>query len=207
MDSYSFTNDWFKARIQSLWSQLLSRVKPTTLLEIGSYEGASACFLIEFLGATSPIELHCVDTWEGSLEHKAVGDDMAAVEQRFHANIAIARGKAANPVDLVVHKGRSDEVLAHLIVEGKRNHFDFVYVDGSHQAPDVLVDAALAFKLVRVGGVIAFDDYLWTEKLPSGRDPLRCPKPAIDAFVNLFFHKVRVLNAPLTQLYVQKLAD
>ena len=26
--------------------------------------------------------------------------------------------------------------------KGKKNYFDFIYVDGSHQAPDVLLDAA-----------------------------------------------------------------
>ena len=38
---------------------------------------------------------------------------------------------------------------------------DFIYVDGSHQAHDVLCDAILSFKLLRVGGIVCFDDYLW----------------------------------------------
>jgi hypothetical protein len=73
----------------------------------------------------------------------------------------------------------------------------------------VLCDAVLAFKLVRVGGVIAFDDYVWAEAMPYGKDPLRCPKPAIDAFVNIHFRKVQILSptVPLYQLYIQKLSD
>ena len=54
---------------------------------------------------------------------------------------------------------------------------------------------------------MAFDDYLWSEDLPDGRDLLRCPKPAIDAFVNLNFRKLQLLNAPLFQLYVTKTSD
>lgn len=67
---------------------------------------------------------------------------------------------------------------------GKKNYFDFIYVDGSHRAPDVLCDAVLGFKLPKVGGFMAFDDYLQAERawLPYGTDPLRCPKPAIDAY-------------------------
>ena len=87
-------------------------------------------------------------------------------------------------------------------------HFDFVYVDGSHEAPDVLADALLAHRLVRAGGVIAFDDYLWSP-LPDGeQDHYLLVKPAVDAYVNAFQRKVRVLQGlPAYQLYVQKLAD
>lgn len=207
MDTFEFTNDWFKTRIRAVWTSLLARTKPSKILEIGSYEGASACFLVEFLGASPLGELHCIDTWVGGEEHTAANIDMAAVERRFHANIAIARGRVANPVEVVVHKGPSDAELARLLAEGKRGYFDFVYVDGSHQAPDVLSDAVLAFKLMTIGGVIAFDDYLWAETHPYGRDPLRCPKPAIDAFVNLNFRKLKVLKGPLEQLFVQKMSD
>jgi predicted O-methyltransferase YrrM len=132
---------------------------------------------------------------------------MAAVERRFLSNTHLAAAGSANPVDLVVHKGLSELILARLLTEGKAGYFDFVYVDGSHQAPDVICDAILGFKLLRVGGVMAFDDYLWAENLPTGIDPIRCPKPAIDAFTNLYCRKVRILQAPLYQLYVQKVAD
>ena len=105
-----------------------------------------------------------------------------------------------------MHKCFSEDALAKLLVEGKKNYFDFIYIDGSHQAPDVLADAVLGFKLLRVGGLIVFDDYLWSETMPYGKDPLRCPKPAIDAFVNLNFRKLQIITAPLYQLYVQKLS-
>jgi hypothetical protein len=54
---------------------------------------------------------------------------------------------------------------------------------------------------------MAFDDYLWSENLPGGKDPLRCPKPAIDAFVNINFRKLNVLSALLAQVYIQKMSD
>ena len=60
--------------------------------------------------------------------------------------------------------------------------FDLVYVDGSHRGLDVLVDAALSWPLLEVGGVVVFDDYRWTL---LGDDPLLRPGPAIDAFVGL----------------------
>jgi len=55
--------------------------------------------------------------------------------------------------------------------------------------------------------VMAFDDYLWAEPLPSGVDPIRCPKAAVDEFTNLFCRKLVLLRAPLYQLYIQKTAE
>ncbi|MDF1793411.1 MAG: class I SAM-dependent methyltransferase [Thalassobaculaceae bacterium] len=201
-----FTNDWFKPERRREWMQLFERIPGRRLLEIGSYEGASACFLIEHLGGRHPIELHCVDTWEGGVEHQTVRTDMSEVEARFDANIGRATAAAGHPVRFFKHKGLSRLWLARLIASGLSNRFDFIYVDGSHQAPDVLTDAVMAFELLRVGGVMVFDDYLWAEQLPQGRDPLRCPKPAIDAFVNLNFRRCRPMMAPLYQFYVQKTA-
>ena len=203
--SYNFTNDWFSSIPKPIWEQLIPQFKPKRILEIGSYEGASSTYLIEKLCNDQPIELHCVDTWSGGIEH--TGTNMGEVEARFDANIAHAQSLFPNRVIFHKYKGFSDAVLIKLLAEGKGGHFDFIYVDGSHQAPDVLADAILAFKLLRVGGVIAFDDYLWSEQLPGGMDPIRCPKPAIDAFTNIYCRKVQLLQAPLYQLYLQKTTE
>jgi predicted O-methyltransferase YrrM len=207
--TYDFTNDWFKTATD-FWDTLIPKINPTRMLEIGSYEGASTCYLIEKLATLKEIELHCVDTWEGGAEHKEGGFtevNMSDVEKRFHYNTKLAISKVKNPVQLVLHKGFSDLVLSKLIAEGKQGYFDFIYVDGSHQAPDVLCDALLSFRLLKNNGVIAFDDYLWQDQLPYGIDPIRNPKPAIDAFTNIYCRKIRVVSAPLYQLYVQKISD
>ncbi|MCA3555461.1 class I SAM-dependent methyltransferase [Aestuariivirga sp.] len=203
-EDYEFTNSWFDVA-RGVWSALIPQIKPRRILEIGSYEGASACFLIDLLGQTQPLDLHCIDTWDGGIEHKNWQIDMPAVENRFRRNIQKAVGRAAHPVAVRTLKGSSHLELAKLIAEA--NSYDFIYIDGSHQAADVLTDAVMAFRLLQTGGVMAFDDYLWAEALPTGVDPLRCPKPAIDAFTNIFCRKLRILSAPLYQLYVQKIAD
>ena len=178
------------------------------VLEIGSYEGAATSFIINNVNDCE--EIFCIDTWEGGVEHgkmDAKSISMKHVEKRFDKNIEIAIKEAKSNVNIKKIKARSDDALINLLSEGKKNYFDFIYVDGSHQAPDVLLDAILSFRLLRVGGVIAFDDYLWSEELESGRDPLRCPKPAIDAFTNLYLRKIDILSAPLYQMYVTKISD
>lgn len=203
--NYQYTNSWFDSSAKGVWDRLIPQINPTRILEIGSYEGASACYLIEKLAPNKEIELHCIDTWEGGVDLNGI--DMSAVEQRFHHNTQIAISKARNAVNLILHKGYSDRVLSTLLAEGKQGYFDFIYIDGSHQAPDVLCDALLSFRLLKNNGFMAFDDYLWQESLPYGTDPIRCPKPAIDAFTNIYCRKVRVLREPLYQLYIEKICD
>jgi predicted O-methyltransferase YrrM len=203
-EDFEFTTDWF-SRFSGVWTQLIARHKPERMLEIGSYEGRAACFLIESCAAERPIELHCVDTWAGGVEHD-VGA-MPAVEARFERNIDRARAKVPHPVDFHKHKSLSAPALIQLLADGGGERFDLVYVDGSHQACDVLADAVLAFMLLRVGGLLIFDDYLWSME-PQGRQNFfNMPKPAIDAFVNLHQRKLAVIGAPLYQLYARKTAS
>ena len=208
--NYQYTNNWFERTAKRVWDAIIPKINPTRILEIGSYEGASTCYLIEKLATQKSIELHCIDTWEGGIEHKdggVVETNMADVEKRFLHNTQTAIGKATNKVELIIHKGFSDTELSKLIASGKQGYFDFIYVDGSHQAPDVLCDALLSFRLLKTKGVMAFDDYLWQESLPYGTDPIRCPKIAVDAFTNIYCRKIRIMSAPLYQLYIKKLSD
>lgn len=210
MSEYQFTNTWFHTTAKTTWDQLLPTLSPTKILEVGSYEGASTCYLIDNLANTKSIEVHCVDSWEGGIEHQQGGSaisDMGQVECRFLNNTKIAISNSIHEVNLHVHKGFSDKQLAKIYIEKEQSYFDLIYIDGSHQAPDVLCDAILGFKLLKKNGVIIFDDYLWQEQLSYGIDPIRSPKIAIDSFTNIFCRQIRIIQAPLYQLYIQKISD
>ncbi len=204
-DRYDFSNSWFDDCARPVWKDFIPRLKPKRVLEIGSYEGASACFLIDTVCQHQALELHCVDTWEGSAEH--AGTDMAAVKARFTANSMEAIEAAEYPATLRVYRMRSDEALPSMLTQLGPNYFDLVYIDGSHEAPDVLFDALLGFKLLRIDGALVFDDYNWQAEHPAERDLLSVPRPAIDAFVNLHMRKLDIINSPGPQLFVRKLSD
>lgn len=204
---YQLTNSWFLDGAKDVWDCLIPQLNPSKILEIGSFEGACICYLIEKLAHKHALEIHSIDTWDGSIEHKGEGFEaaiMSDVESRFKANISIAQENAQNIVHMHIHKGSSHQKLAGLMNDGYENYFDLIYVDGSHQAPDVILDAVLGFKLLRNGGVMIFDDYLWNEPMPNGVDPLRSPKIAIDAFTNIYSRKISILRLPLHQIYIQK---
>ena len=202
MEDKKFSNNWFNVA-RGTWDALFPQLKPKRILEIGSFEGQATCYAIE---SGFCEEITCVDTWEGGIEHSKI--NMRSVEESFDHNTSLANASLDAAVNVIKRKGYSDFQLASLLAEGKQGYYDFVYVDGSHQAPDVIVDAVMAFKLCRKGGVIGFDDYCWAENLNYGVDPIRCPKPAIDAFTTLFCRKVKIVTGiPMYQLYVNKLSD
>jgi predicted O-methyltransferase YrrM len=200
-----FTTDWFDSVARPVWDLFIARLDAARVLEVGSYEGASACYLIKSLGAKAALEMHCIDTWDGSDEAAHAQVDMREIEARFHRNTRIAVDRSPFPVKLDVHKGHSDACLARLLAEKQKGYFDLVYIDGSHQACDVLSDAVLGFHLLRRSGVMVFDDYLWHEGPEGSKNPALCPKLAIDAFINCNFHSLRIISAPLYQIYLQKL--
>jgi predicted O-methyltransferase YrrM len=208
-DDYRFTNDWFggahfatgeSVDIPAIWKTLFARHKPMTFLEVGCFEGNASCFIIDQRAAQSPILLVCVDTWGGSEEH--ADEDMSQVEARFDHNTELALSRTTNPVVFQKMKSPSRDALARLLTDGNQNFFDFIYIDGSHLSRDVLTDLVLAFPLLKPGGLLVADDYLWAQ---TQDNPLHAPKTGIDAFVNVFSPKVAVLpGLPQYQLYMTK---
>lgn len=211
---YQFTNDWFGGNVyekgvevdlRSVWSALLGAGKYQSILEIGSYEGNSTCFMIEQCAAKYPVNLVCVDTWGGSDEHVAFNHDMNSVERRFDHNVQVAAGKVQHDVSLTKLKMTSMMGCAQLITQNLHNAFDLIYIDGSHTAADVLTDATMAFPLLKIGGLMVFDDYLWNFGFEMHHTPLKIPKIAVDAFTNIFYDKVKIIHGlPSYQLYLVK---
>ena len=196
MTEYQFTKDWFQQAPQ-VWEQLIPLLSGYAgrrkFLEIGSFEGRSAIWIAENMMVEGD-ELRCIDTWEGSEEHGS--EDMDAVEARFRHNLVLATEKLPNR-RIIQNKGTSVHVLSHKLRHG--GVFDFIYIDGSHVAKDVLTDACMAWPLLKPAGLMVFDDYLWGDS----RDILHRPKMAIDAFTNIFAEELDEVHVGY-QLAVRK---
>jgi predicted O-methyltransferase YrrM len=183
---YEFTENWFQHT-----PNFMEKVIPTlpgrdSVMEVGSYEGRSTVWFLENL-VTDGGTLWAIDTWKGGEEHDPAA--MKEIEARFDRNSKISMARYPERW-IVKQKGDSKAILSkHLYVNSYAPWLDFVYIDGSHQAADVLTDACLVFWQVKIGGVILFDDYLWTAV--EGR--LHQPGPAINAFLLLFEDKIELL--------------
>ena len=186
----AFSEDWFTVHIPH-WEPVLRELqgRAASVLELGSFEGLSACFLLWRL---RDAQLTCVDTFAGIPEYAAYGIS-SQLEGAFDSNVALVD---ASRVRKLV--GETHGVLPELVNE--QAQFDLVYVDASHHALDVLADTALSWKLLKDGGIAIFDDY---GPLRSGEDPLLYPTPAIDAFLGLVAGRHEVVD-DRRQLIVRK---
>lgn len=164
----------------------LGRERALAILEIGSYEGRSAVFLLTFFPHAF---LTAVDTWEGSDEH--TGEASRTLDSRFDHNLRHFEGRYRKL------RGYSFQRLAEMQAE-EEERYDLIYVDASHYADDVMVDAILSWKLLKVGGVMILDDFLW---FYYGRR--KNPAKAIIMFLNLLKGQHRIIYAGM-QVFIEK---
>ena len=193
--SYKYTNNWHQT-VQGFWDEILGNFDITKVLEIGSYEGQSACYLANRM---SYGDIYCVDNWL-DCEPQKKKINFSDVESKFDHNIKLAK-KKNKFIKIHKYKNESYKQLSKFIADGLENYFDLIYVDGAHDSKNVIIDAILSYKLVKQDGIIIFDDYLWKTK---DKNLLKSPKFAIDSFVNIFYDKLYIIRHTLNQLYVIK---
>lgn len=186
---YDFTCDWVTPHLP-VWRAVFEHVKPRRILEVGCFEGRATTVFMAECAKYGPLSITCVDTWDGAIDLPQ--SRMNGVEARFDANTALALGTAETIVTFRKIKKPSSVALPALIADG--DQFELVYIDGSHTAPDVLADAVDGFRLLRVGGAMIFDDYVWCMEPHGNEDALNMPKPAIDAFININARKLRLMH-------------
>lgn len=174
-----YSVDWFSNNIP-VWEKCFSSLGITgthflKFLEIGCFEGRATNYMLDNILTGKDCEIHVVDTFHGSRNESGMnwGDsyDFDALYNTFCNNISNHKEK------VTIHRGQSGKVLK---TDFQEESFDFVYIDGSHTAPDVLQDAVLVHPLLKVGGFVIFDDYLWNDI--NNPDPRNNPKMAIDFF-------------------------
>lgn len=188
-----FSQDFFSENVPK-WKMLLSHLsgrENLRFLEIGCYEGRSSTFLLENVLTSETSKITCVDPFTGRWENANLGT--GSLHETFLHNVQHWKDKVE------LFKDSSNDVLPRLIVEGRR--YDFIYVDGSHTSCDVLFDAVNSFKILNVGGIMAFDDYLGGN--PNSHND---PKPGVDSFLFTYQDKIRILLSDY-QMWVQKIAD
>ena len=168
--NYNFTSDWFSRHIPT-WRKHLSHLKdkPARALEIGCFEGRSSCWTLQNILTHKDSLLTCVDPWRNR-----------EAEVRFNYNIQ----ESGHSIKVKKTRSESCKALRWMPL----NHFDCIYIDGCHEGMNVLEDAILSFRLLKKGGIMIFDDYLW-----KGKHKI-LPQPAIDAFLSIYEHRLKVVH-------------
>ena len=148
MEYYTFNTTWF------LYSEIIQTIQNhitnnnvNNILEIGSYEGASACHFSDILLDNPNSSLTCVDPF--------CLDDVTTplnnnTKQLFYNNIS----KSKNYSKVIIKELYSTEFY---IQNDKK--YTFIYIDGSHLLEDITIDFENCLKIIENNGIIWMDDY------------------------------------------------
>jgi len=188
-ENMNFSELWFDNNIP-FWFYVLEKKKLFNKkikgLEIGSFEGRSSYFLLNNL---KNLNLDCIDTWEGSKEQ--VNQNWNTVEKNFDENMSQFKGR--------YNKFKSKSFDWYNSNKDKINYYDFVYIDGSHYFKDVLLDAQSSWNLLKNGGLMIFDDYLWNFYDNNEENPIF----GINQFLKEIKNQFKILYVD-TQLFLEK---
>jgi len=167
-----FTADWFSHNIP-IWEKIILQRLPSgprKWLELGSYEGRSAAWVLDNVIRDNADELVCVDRWY-----------TAGTEARFDANV----GSRVTKINKDCSQTLFDFIAAN-------REFDVIYIDGDHDGRVTLENAVLAWRVLKDNGLLVFDDYHFKSLLihaPGRIDTNR----GIDAFLSTYYLNMRVL--------------
>jgi hypothetical protein len=174
----NYTEDWTAVFIDN-WRQWLNHLIGKDLvlgIEIGSFEGRSSIWFCDNILTGLDSRLRCFDIFSGK-DGSPVRNN---TESNFMSNTASYRegGKI---------------VFERSIFPGSMYYgpqADFVYIDGSHTGCDVMRDTVIAWDMLRINGIIIWDDYTWQ----FDSNPIRQPGPAIDSWMRFNEGKYEVLH-------------
>jgi predicted O-methyltransferase YrrM len=123
---------------------VIHQIQPKVSLEIGCAFGVSSLYICEALVAVGAGRHIVIDPFQ---------------HEHWHG-VGIENLKAAGFGGLIeLHEMPSHQALPRLEAAGCR--LDFVFIDGAHWFDYVMVDFFCIDRLLRVGGVVVFDDADW----------------------------------------------
>ena len=159
-NQFEFGEDWFCG--EKLYTEMVNKFpSQSTFVEIGSWKGRSAAYMaVEIAKSKKDIKFFCVDPWydnKGSGEYFETQDNLY---ESFLNNI--------EPVKEYITPIRSLSVQASQQFEDES--VDFIYVDGAHDYDNVKKDLISWLPKLKIGGIIAGDNYWLVGDFPGSED-------------------------------------
>ena len=149
LDHKNFSQKWFLNNFE-IFTFFLPKDKSLKFdyLEVGCYEGLSSFYV---LSENKIINAFFLDIWDmPNPNSKTLSPNFDLIEKAFDQNLSGFDFK----------KMKNDSVISMRKLLKENVHFDFIYIDGSHNGEDILSDAIEAFKILKVNGLMFFDDFL-----------------------------------------------
>lgn len=154
-------------------------------LQLGVFKGDASAWLMENVLTHPRSVLHDVDLWDDNDELSELRDfNMADVEAEYDKRT----WKWRNEGRITKYKVSTMTFLARQVANGSPQ-YNFIYIDADHTAISTLENAIMAYRLLKPGGVLCFDDYLWRSREGWYAEP----QLAIDMFKNLYAGRMVVM--------------
>ena len=149
LDHKNFSQKWFLNNFE-IFTFFLPKDKSLKFdyLEVGCYEGLSSFYV---LSEYKSVNAFFLDIWDvPNPNSKTLSHNFGLIEKAFDQNLSGFDFK----------KMKNDSVISMRKLLKENVNFDFIYIDGSHNGEDILSDAIEAFKILKVNGLMFFDDFL-----------------------------------------------
>jgi len=154
--------------------ELSGKIDNGFVLEIGSFIGASACFISAGLEKNS--KAICIDTWKND----AMTEGKRDTKKEFDENTNNFKDK------IVKVQGYSTNVKEQVL--GITPKIDLLFIDGDHSYEGCKADWDLYIDMVKSGGCVVFHDSGWAEGVVKViEDDAKPMMSNFDALPNMFW--------------------
>lgn len=192
----NYSANWFKPSNFMILEQY-QNINNINFLEIGSFEGMSTNHFIDNYLTGNNSFITCIDPWikySESTITKVEGYDNLINELTYHIFL---NNTHHNNHKIIINKGLSINILPTL-----EKIYNFIYIDGDHSEIAVWNDAIYSFKILKINGIIIFDDYIWNKGMKS-------PQNAIDKFLDTYEKQIELISIDyvVNQVIIKKISD
>ena len=159
----SITTDYFSINAY-YWKNILKSLPSNfKYLEIGSWEGNSALFILNNFAVKKVV---CVDVWKD--------EKFTKIQEQNFKNFKENIEEFSKQVKIC--KETSDNFFSK-----ETELYDVIYIDGAHETEQVFKDVKNSWKILNVNGILICDDYFYGNIY---NNPNNVPSIAINKFIN-----------------------
>lgn len=153
LSKYTYTQNWFLiSEIKRDILHYVNKKQKYNILEIGCFEGLSACGFSDNILDHKESTLDCVDPFVLSGTNSKITTTCVTsdTELMFRKNINLSK----NSKKITFHKMTSDDFFLT-----NKKLFNFIYIDGCHELEFIINDMENSFKCLEQNGIMWMDDY------------------------------------------------